>query len=160
MDGYQFDDLLRTLARSRRAAIVTLVGVAASMAGLPAAEGKKKKKKCRGCPACKECVKGKCRPLPDRSACGGVCDECRSGQCVAKANGTSCGGTDQCRDGVCTVRPDCISAGVSGCIAVPNCCSGVCGPGSGGICTIGASGRPCKVNGDCTSGQCVGYRCL
>lgn len=168
MDGHQFDDLLRTVARSRRAAIVTLVGAAAGMAGLPdTAAGKKrkkKKKKCNGCSVCQKCVKGKCRPLPDRTACGGVCQECMGGQCVNKAAGETCGGTNQCLNGVCNVRPDCIKAiTVSGCTLIPNCCSGNCDTAAfagAGQCLTGAAGTPCTTASDCTSTQCVGYRCL
>lgn len=166
MDGHQFDDLLRTLARSRRAALVTLVGAAAGVAGLPAAEAKKKKKKkkCRGCAICKECVKGKCRSLPDRTACGGVCQECIGGQCVNKAAGETCGGTNQCLNGVCNVQPNCAGFNVSGCgtLGPAICCSGLCSPNPPPFdtCFAGAAGKPCKVNLDCTSNQCVGYRCL
>lgn len=169
MDGHQFDDLLRTLAHSRRAALVTLVSAAAGVAGLPdnaaGKKRKKKKKKCNGCSVCQKCVKGKCRPLPDRTACGGVCQECMGGQCVNKAAGETCGGTNQCLNGVCNVRPDCISAlVVSGC-ASPGffCCSNDCdeaGAAGAGLCLQGASDTQCKVNFDCLSGQCVGYRCL
>lgn len=161
MDGHQFDDLLRTLARSRRAAIVTLVGAAAGVVGLPdTAAGKKrkkKKKKCRGCPACTSCVKGKCVAVPNFTPCGGACQECQGGQCVNKANGTTCGGTNQCLNGVCNPQPNCISFNVGGCDgALQECCSGVC---DGNVCTKGIAGRPCKVSGDCVSGQCVGYLC-
>ncbi len=161
MDGHQFDDLLRTLAHSRRAAIVTLVSAAAGLAGLPAADARKKKK-CRGCPACTQCVKGKCRTVPDRTACGGVCDECVGGQCVPKAAGATCGGTNQCLNGVCNARPDCLSAGEGGCAVHQNCCSGDCPgtPPTHDFCLQGITGTPCKVNADCTSEECVGYRCL
>jgi hypothetical protein len=161
MDGRQFDDLLRSLAGTRRAALGSLLAAVGGLAVLPAADARKRKKKkgCRGCRVCTSCVKGKCVPVPDRTPCGGQCQECMGGQCANKAAGTPCGGDNQCLDGVCNARPDCISAGVSGCEAIPNCCSNDCQPGAGGICAAGGAGKPCKVAADCTSASCVGYRC-
>lgn len=161
MDGRQFDDLLRSLPGTRRAALASLLAALGGLSNLPAADARKRKKKrCRGCRVCTSCVKGKCVAVPDHSPCGGACQECAGGQCVNKPAGTPCGGDSQCREGVCNPRPQCISAGVGGCTAVPNCCSGACDdPPAGGVCTQASVGQQCKVNADCTSGACVGYRC-
>lgn len=162
MDGQQFDALLRSLTHSRRTTVLSTmisVGGLAGIVDVEARKKRKKKKRCRGCAVCTSCVKGKCQAVPNFTPCGGVCQECTGGQCVNKAAGTACNGDGQCLSGICNPKPQCISAGVSGCTAMPNCCSGICGPGVGGVCSVGAAGTQCKTNLDCTGGACIGYRC-
>ncbi|MFN8662124.1 MAG: hypothetical protein U0075_09555 [Thermomicrobiales bacterium] len=165
MDGRQFDDLLRSLAGTRRAALGSLLAAVGGLAILPAADARKRKKKkgCRGCRICTSCVKGKCVPVPDRTPCGGTCQECMGGQCANKAAGTSCGSDNQCLGGVCNSRPTCVNGGVSGCTeqTAANCCSGVCEPltTTVNVCAKAAAGQQCKSNDGCASGACVGYRC-
>jgi hypothetical protein len=167
MDGRQFDDLLRTLPGTRRAAITSLLAAMGGLASFPVADAKKRKKKkkrCRGCAVCTSCVKGKCRALPDHTPCGGACQECTGGRCVNKPAGTPCGGDSQCLDGICNSRPTCQGVNVSGCLQLGAeiCCSEICetvtSP-TAGTCAKASAGQPCKVNLDCTSGSCLGYRC-
>jgi hypothetical protein len=164
MDSERFADLVRSLMAyaTRRGALGTaLLGVLGALGvGWQGADARKrkrkKKKKCRGCPTCKKCVKGRCRPVPDFTPCGGDCQECQGGQCVNKANDSACDDGGKCLDGVCNQEPDCISAGVSGCTQIPNCCSGECVLG---ICETGSAGALCRVDSDCDSESCIGYRC-
>jgi hypothetical protein len=167
LDSKHFDALARTLAArpTRRAVTGAALAGALGAAGLgwpgsAAGKRKKKKKKCRGCPACKQCVKGRCKPVPNFTPCGGVCQECQGGQCLNKPNDSACNGDGKCLEGVCNPRPNCISANVGGCASNPNCCSDDCEePPQGGICLAGANGKPCRVNGDCDSNSCIGYVC-
>jgi hypothetical protein len=169
MDGRQFDDLLRTLTGTRRAAIASLLAAMSGLASLTVADAKKKRKKkrkkgCRGCPACTSCVKGKCRAVPDRTACGGECQECMGGQCVNKPADTVCSANGRCLAGICNARPTCQGFNIGGCqqLGEEICCSEVCDTSTsptGGICTKASIGQQCKANTDCTSGACVGYRC-
>src|SRR5262249_23183307 len=112
MDGAQFDTFLKglTVARSRRGAVVGLVGALAGLIDLGAsrAKHKKKKKKKAGsppvsppsppagcpesCPVCQQCVDGQtCTPRPNGIVCGNnECTSCQSGACVPRPNNTSC----------------------------------------------------------------------
>jgi hypothetical protein len=168
VDHDRFDDAVRSLAAgpSRRALVGRVAAVLLAGAGvaLPAAEGAaRRKKKCRGCPTCKECVRGRCRPVPGGTACGGVCQECQGGKCVNKADDSDCNTDGRCLAGVCNSEPTCVSAGV-GIGTCPNpsfeCCSDECEVGEfGAVCSQGEAGTRCKIDNDCTSASCVGYVC-
>lgn len=167
MDPEQFDNATRSVfaGQNRRLVVGRLVASVLAALGLVVATGesgaRKRKKGCRGCPVCKKCVRGRCRPLPDFTSCGGACQECQGGQCVDKSGDSVCDGNGRCLAGVCNPQPNCVSSGVGGCSAPQfECCSGECDLSvGGGVCLDGAAGTPCKVNGDCTSGSCVGYVC-
>jgi hypothetical protein len=169
MDSERFADLVRSLMAhaTRRGALGTaLLGALGALGvGWQGADARKrkrkKKKKCRGCPTCKKCVKGRCRPVPDFTPCGGDCQECQGGQCVNKANDSACDDGGKCLDGVCNPRPECTDGNVGGCEPNPtSCCSGTCDvPPPGGVCQLGSAGAQCKANSGCISGSCIGFRC-
>ena len=85
MDDHRFDALTRSLA-SRRAAVGGLLAALPGVAILGTAAAKKKKrKKCKPkCPDCQKCVKGKCKPQPNGTACGAG-QTCTGGTCGASA---------------------------------------------------------------------------
>jgi hypothetical protein len=183
MDQNRFDILTRSLATtgSRRRALAAALSCALGLLGRGGAEAKKKKL----CPPCKKRKKGKCKPQPNGTACGG--GTCRGGRCVAtagpppppsppappappftceeKTDGTPCDGGKQCSGGVCDTPPNCQNG--TGCRFPADCCSGQCQcpelDGSclfPGTCLHSADGRPCNGDGDCgTFSNCVGFVC-
>jgi hypothetical protein len=164
MDPDRFDILIRSLhhARSRRRALVTLLGLsgAAVVSRTELAEAKKK------CSPCKKRKQGKCKKkLPDGTSCGGAGETCQSGSCVAaapvppfcqgKADNTDCGGGKKCSGGVCATPPPCTN-GL--CLVDGDCCSGSCDEGFF-ACDRGGSGKFCTSAVDCVSNTCVGFLC-
>ncbi len=129
MDGSQFDTLLRivTTTRSRRGAILSVLGGVAGLIDLGASEAKHKKhkhkkggsppgspppgKRCpASCPDCQQCVNGQsCTPKTDGTACGNNdCKTCQSGSCVNKVDNTVCNdGAGLCGSGTCNTPPPC-----------------------------------------------------
>ena len=139
------------LTRRRLGGLLAL-GAAVTLApGTDAGAHKKHRKhrqhkKSHGCPAscpvCQACVAG--------------------GACTPVADETPCEGTGLCASGACRAQPTCISTSGTGCGATRPCCSGNCSslPPFGMVCLGQAgSGAACKLNGDCSSGDCVAYRC-
>lgn len=94
-----------------------------------------------------------------------ICDG--KGRCVhpRRADDAGCGvdGDGRCLDGRCIPRPQgCSPAGTACGGSAPPCCSERCEQDpSGGAnrCGVGAPGARCLGDGDCHSGECVGYRC-
>jgi hypothetical protein len=169
MDGRQFDELRRALTGTRRAALASLVAAVSGLSHIPVTSARKKRKKkknkkrCRGCWVCTYCVKGKCRSGLDHTPCGGECQQCIGGRCVSKPADTPCSTDRKCLNTVCNLRPTCDGFGVQGCAPplAAVCCSDVCEFMSlpMGTCGKAAAGKPCKVNFDCASNVCAGYRC-
>ncbi len=146
MDGYQFDGLLRQInqARSRRGAVLGILGGAVGLLGLTEAEAKhKKKKKKKGsspppppgarcpasCPPCQQCVDGQsCTPRADGIACGdNDCKTCLSGACVNKPDETVCNsGIGHCGRGICNAPVSCTPWGNPCAATSPACCGGSC----------------------------------
>lgn len=76
--------------------------------------------------------------------------------CQDLPDGTDCGNGRQCSGGVCATPPTCgVLSEVVTCSTSQECCSGfcffTCGPSS--------RGQACRVDGDCTSGNCAGFVC-
>jgi hypothetical protein len=174
MDGAQFDGLMRqvTTARSRRGALLGVLGGMVGLLGLTEtdAKHKKKHKKKKGgslpvspppsgpacpasCPACQECINGaSCTVQSDFTPCeGNPCKSCRGGACVNRGNGAECGEHRRCRDGVCTPIPATCSDGrQNGDESDTDC---------GGSCDRCANGKACTSIDDCDSARCTGGRC-
>ena len=163
MDDRRFDAVTRSLA-SRRAAVGGLL--AALGVAIPGtATAKKKKKKCKPkCPVCKTCVKGKCKPQPNGTACGAD-QACRNGECLP----TSCPGRLVRCNGACVdTTSDDANCGACGntCPAGSSCCGGGCCEGccDGSICKGGLNDNACGAGGTacatCAAGQaCHGGSC-
>lgn len=82
--------------------------------------------------------------------------------CRNKPDGAKCDKKGQCLDGACKHAPTCDSAGATCGEGHFDCCSGLCLKIIGestGTCAEGDAGAKCRVDGDCASGQCVGFRC-
>jgi hypothetical protein len=181
MDGEQFDGLLRhlTSARSRRSAVMGLLGSGLGLLSLSEGEAKRhkkhhKKKKGGGGtppnppspppppPLCSPTCQGK---TCGDDGCGGLCGTCGAVTCVSgtcscagKADLTDCGGGRQCSGQVCATPPTC---GFGHCAFFADCCSGFCdfvGPQDGN-CSPGDVDTFCRTNGDCLSNRCVGFVC-
>src|SRR3954447_14282292 len=108
MDGSQFDSLLRTLtaARSRRGALLGLLGGALGPLGLTdtSARHHKKKKKKKSPPAVP--------PPPQCPASCPACQTCTNGQsCTPAANDTTCDSDGRCLNGTCNPLPTCAGSG-------------------------------------------------
>jgi hypothetical protein len=137
MDADRFDSVAKSVGRSatRRLTLRTLLGGTLGLLGLAetTAKGKKRKKRCGSCK--RRNKQGRCRPKPNDAVCEG------SGKCL---NGT-CNPQPTCKptDTVCTTNTE--------------CCSGSC-PGAT-LCAKGGAGTPCFGGNDCTSGNCIGFRC-
>lgn len=120
MDGPKFDDLVRTIARSRRA----LLGLGAALGLGPLLAGAKKRKKRKGkkkntkkaCSAGNPVRCGKFCCRSDESCRNGACvDHCQDGQQNFGETGTDCGGTcrvvRKCQLGqTCAIDEDCFNA--------------------------------------------------
>jgi hypothetical protein len=189
VESERFDGWVRALTarRSRRGALVELLGGGLGLAGVTAVEAKKHKKKKGGsppasppgsppvapppstascpasCPVCQACVDGRsCTVQPNRTPCGnGGCRECQGGVCVSVPDETRCQGAGLCRDGLCNQPPDCLSIDSAPCGADAPCCNGTCDP-IDFIPTCqgqGEAGAPCHVDFDCLTGTCVAFRC-
>jgi hypothetical protein len=175
MDAEHFDRLSRVLARTpsrRRAVGVMAAALIWSSLGLGHADAKKKKK--RSCGLCRRRRKGRCKPAPDGTGCGGAkicrggaclcptpccatadcgaCQVCQGGQCVS-----TCQGGTICQEGRC-VCPVGKKACGGTCIPETECC-GACPQGQTCCNTVGL----CKdlLNdpafcGQCANGQCPG----
>jgi hypothetical protein len=172
MDGTQFDRLLRTVTttRSRRSAMLSVLGGALGLIGLTEAEAKhhKKKKKKKGgsppasppasppsppavqcpasCPVCQACTNGQsCTVQADGATCeNNPCKGCQNGACVNLANDTACNGDGRCLNGVCNPNPHCWSTGLP-CIQGPDetpCCAGVCQSFGSATTTCGRLNNP------------------
>lgn len=184
MDGSQFDTLLRglTSSRSRRGALLGLLGGAVGLLGLTKVEAKHKKKKHRkkgggsppvspppppqcpaSCPSCQECVNGQsCTPKGNGSSCeGNPCKECQNGACVDRAGNTPCNGTGLCLNGTCNQQPNCVPfASVCSTTGVPCCAAGSTCTGAPGTCPDqGGAGTGCLHDFECLSNSCIGFRC-
>jgi hypothetical protein len=177
MDGtHFFDKLLRqiTSARSRRSAVVGLLGGALRLLVLTETEAKRHKKKHKpkhpkhpvspvsppaepqcptSCPVCHECINGaSCTVQSDFTPCGeDGCNVCQGGACVNRADGAQCGANGRCLDGVC----DHCSNGVC-----EHCFDGIkngsetdvdCG---GSECLRCGQGKTCHGATDCESNYC------
>jgi hypothetical protein len=96
------------------------------------------------------------------NSCGtcGSCQECQGISCVTAPDDTSCddaGGL--CLNGTCSPFPNCLPAGNS-CGGIPAlCCSGTCDIGGSELCGPSSFDDPCWDYDDCSSNDCVGYRC-
>lgn len=164
MDDRRFDAVTRSLA-SRRAAVGGVLAALLGVAIPGTAAARKKPKKCKPkCPVCKKCVKGKCKPQPDGTACGAG-QTCTGGDCLA----SSCpDGQVRC-DGACvdtaTNDANCGACGKA-CPAGSGCCGGGCCEGccDGTVCKGGLSDNACGASGTacaaCAAGQdCNGGTC-
>lgn len=148
MDGTRFDAVLRSLfaARSRRDVAGFMGGLAAAaplaaLLGHTDGEARKKKKKCKKCGPCRKCQKGKCRPKPNGTECGGLCEACQGGACVSL-----------CPDGqVCLVNGGCAvpCAGNVNCFFGPTECT--CGATTEGQQTCRVPVDNCVVLQDCAN---------
>jgi hypothetical protein len=165
MDGSQFDTLLRSLttARSRRGAVVGLLGGALGLLGLTDSEAKRKKKhhkkKGQGSPP----PSPPASPPPPCPAGCAACQECQNGACVTKANDSTCNGDGRCLNGTCNPRPTCLANEATCTEGGTPCCSGNCEDPAGAnvfFCLgVASAGAICQENVHCLSNACVGYRC-
>jgi len=177
MESDHFDALARTLTsvRSRRQALVAILGGALGMVlGATSIEETEAKKK-KPCPACMKRKKGKCKgKKPDGTACPG--GTCQGGSCCvpqetglicAAGCGTrsdTCGGTVSCP---CPAGQDCLGNGSCARTcnsATQNCpmgcrCSGarsaegavICTPQS--VVTCDQVPQPCTTSTECPQGS-------
>jgi hypothetical protein len=96
------------------------------------------------------------------NSCGtcGSCQECQDGSCVTAPDDTACddaGGL--CLNGTCNPFPNCLPSGNS-CGGNPFlCCSATCDIGGSEMCGPSGLDDPCWEDDDCSSNDCVGYRC-
>ena len=161
VENDRFDALTARLAggltRRRLGGLVAL-GAGAALTADPAS-GKRKKRKHKK----HQQQTTTTTPTPRCPASCPVCQECVDGRtCTPVADETPCEGTGLCASGACRAQPTCISTSGTGCGATRPCCSGNCSslPPFGMVCLGQAgSGAACKLNGDCSSGDCVAYRC-
>jgi hypothetical protein len=171
MDRDRFDALAKMFAtvstRRSTLAVLSALGLAGGLTiAEDAAARKKRKKKCKKkCGPCKKCKRGKCKPKPDGTACGGG-KLCQGGACVCPAGQKVCGGaciddTECC--GACPQGETCCE-NVGECKDVRNddgfcgqCANGQCPDGS--FCANGACGLTCVQNGmACSTGCDCGSR--
>jgi hypothetical protein len=145
MDGSQFDTLLRglTTARSRRGAVLGLLGGTLGLLGFSDTEAKKHKKKK------KKHGGGSPPPSPPVSPPTSGCQpHCQGKQCGDDGCGSVCGG---CGTGqVCTSGTCCIPEPVG------NTCAGRCGTwtnncGQSVPCAACPAGKVCLSNGSCST---------
>jgi hypothetical protein len=179
MDDARFDGLAKSVAplSTRRSALAMLSALGVGSALIADAEAKKhkKKKKCKkGCALCRKCKKGKCKPQPDGTACGGGAT-CQGGACVcptACCVDADCGACETCETGQCVdeCRNDQVCDGdTCVCPAGQKECQGAC-IANNECCGACPSGQTCCTNigdckdllndpafcGLCTNGQCPG----
>lgn len=144
MDDDQFDELVRSLARSRR----TVLGLGAALSLTPLLadakkrKNKKKKKKTTTTTCQPSCSGRACGP----NGCGGSCGACSGGR-VCTAGACQCPtGQTACSAGCCPAcqgcddaRQICVMAAGSDTTACPGgaCCGGACCPPT---CQCGLSG--------------------
>lgn len=139
----------------------------------PCRARKSKKGKCKkrlsdgtacGDTPCRVCQAGVCAVAGDGTACGNSpCRACTAGVCGNVPDDSACDGSGRCLAGQCNPVPTCKSLG-SQCVLTDSsqCCSGICEEVEvlGSICRgPSPTGAPCFDNGECTSRQCVGFRC-
>src|SRR5262245_30741817 len=121
MDTERFDSWVRTLAttRTRRGALLGLLGGGVGLAGVAVVEAKghKKKHKKHG---------GGSAPVVS---------------CVGQPDLTPCGGGQQCSGGVCATPPNC-GVAPDGCASPLDCCGNVCDPAVR-TCPLSDPGNPC-----------------
>jgi hypothetical protein len=124
------------------------------------------------CPVCQECVNGQsCTSKVNGTACeNNPCRWCQNGTCSNTPNDIACtasNGPGACGNGVCNSRPTCTGWDSRCLIGEGTCCGGACTQDGGadspplGTCTgsNAPSGAPCGHDFDCSSHQCIGYRC-
>jgi hypothetical protein len=142
MDDRRFDSFVKALssAGSRRGVLgifgASALGLGAFVRpGLSAA--KKRNKKCKKkCGPCKKCKKGKCKPKPDGTDCGGT-KVCQSGACMCP--------TECCADADCGGLRECVANG--SCAVL---CADIDCPTAACSCTTSVEGsRHCIVGLDC-----------
>jgi len=184
MDGSQFDAMLRRLspARSRRSALVGILGGGLGLLRASQAEARrhKKHKKHKGktsppaltCPtgysACGEqCVDltdntsncGACAVVcsPGKPCCNGVCADLQSDEANCGACGTVCAAGQTCCSGVCrTTQTDRDNCGTCGTVCDSSNPFNTC---RAGRCCLSLNGS-CTLNEQCCSGFCDGIACL
>jgi hypothetical protein len=157
VDSYQFDDLMRSLASSRRSLVAVVTAIAASWQSLPDVQARKRNRK-----------RGKARPnaygcLSVGAACKSA-DQCCSGICEGKKGKRTCRahGTatcDQRAPGFCTssnpVTTFCGNTNACACFrttAGSNFCGTDVAPGA---CA------ECKKDADCAAlGFPIGFACV
>jgi hypothetical protein len=163
MDGSQFDTLLRglTSARSRRGALVGLLGGALGLFGLTQSEAKHKHKKHKKkgkvspppspLPTCSDGIKNGSETGVD---CGGPdCPRCPTGQgCASRSDCASAvctaGTCGTCTPGeFCTATQECFCVGPNAGVASPVCVTGGAGPTQGG-CEACPAGTICADFGN------------
>jgi hypothetical protein len=136
MDGSQFDTLLRglTTVRSRRGALLGLLGGAVGLLGLTEAKARHHKKK----------HKKPGRSLPV--------------DCAVQPDFTNCGGGQQCSGGVCATPPNC-GVHPDRCDSALDCCGNVCDQAQG-VCPLSDPDNPCRDARSCSDGAaCIGFVC-
>jgi hypothetical protein len=139
MNGDQFETLLRScsgVATRRRA----LAGLAALVAG------------------------GAIGVVESRnaSATSAARGKRKGNACRKKRDGAACDNNGQCLNGKCNRRPACASAGTACGKGQFDCCSLRCVAILGqpdAFCAEGEANAKCRVDSDCQSGSCVGFRC-
>jgi hypothetical protein len=148
MDANRFDALSRSLtdARSRRAALASLLGGTFGVVGLTVTTAKKK------CPPCKKRKDGKCKKKkPDGSTCAG--GTCHGGHCVTASPPPA----PTCNDGIKNGSETDIDCGGScarcargqGCATPNDCASAFCGSGTCQTCTTAWASCGGDANGPC-----------
>jgi hypothetical protein len=75
--------------------------------------------------------------------------------CDGKADDSACNGDGRCLNGVCKPKPTCVGTNAS-CSSTSSECCGIC---ENDLCHPGVNGSRCHADGDCRSGNCVGYQC-
>lgn len=118
MDGRHFDEMLRSVAESRRTLMGGSLALLAGALSLHASEAKKRRKK-----KCKS-PKVKCgkQCLPAGACCTsadcGVCQTCSGNACVLAPAGSPCGVGGRCNG------TSCIAEGSFGCTSDDDLCAG------------------------------------
>jgi hypothetical protein len=176
MDSARFDRLAKMLGTlsTRRAGLSLLSALGLGGALVVDVEAKKhKKKKCKkGCPICQKCKKGKCKPQPDGTACGGGAT-CQGGQCICPTEccaDADCGACETCETGQCVndcrndqvcdgdtcVCPDGQKECQGACIDDSECC-GACPAGQ--VCCTNVGECKDTHNDKDFCGGCVNHAC-
>lgn len=135
MDGFDFDDLARSLARSRRVVLGGTMAIALGRLGAEAVDAKRKRKRKK---------RGRRGDCPDGAPCGNG-GRCRDGSCDHNVCTLDCAGTP----GGASPQP-CGPAG-SSCQCV-NRGEGV------GACVKSVQGMPCS-EAVCDAGEICGIPC-
>jgi hypothetical protein len=153
MDGTQFDLVSRALSGTpsrrgvARVVLGLLLGAALASQGGTSVDAKRKKKPCG---PCKRRKKGRCRPKPDNTSCGGA-KICQGGACVCPTEccrNADCGGCELCQGGQCvnTCLGGRICQGVlCACPGGTKECQGTCIPNNQ-CCGACPQGQTCCTN--------------